>query len=52
MPSLRGRARSIDEMETMFPLAGHSKVLETIMVAHSLGDAKQSSGWCLLRANE
>lgn len=33
-------------METIFLLASHDKVLETILVARSLEDVKQSSGWC------
>lgn len=35
-------------METIFLLARHYKVLETILVARSLEDGKQQSGWCLL----
>lgn len=33
-------------METTFLLAKHYKVLETILVARSLEDGKQYSGWC------
>ena len=33
-------------METIFLSASHDKVLETILVARSLEDVKQSSGWC------
>lgn len=33
-------------METIFLLASHDKVLETILVARSIEDVKQSSGWC------
>lgn len=33
-------------METIFLLASRDKVLETILVARSLEDVKQPSGWC------
>lgn len=44
-PSVRGADGGIDGTKTVFPLTSHAKLLETILVAHSLEDVKRSVGW-------
>lgn len=43
---MQGKSSRTEDMESIFLLASHDKVLETSLVARSLKDMKQSGGWC------